>query len=141
MLAGVRAGALLLLLGLAGCDEDYNSAAQGVAHCFIEDETGSRCHQYTWRSPTARNELAATCVGVASQFDENQPCPDGAVGVCTLDAVATYVYPDYTALAGFDATCAEGGGTYEDVGCAAAGGAGPAVILLGLLGLARRRRR
>ncbi|MBX3157050.1 MAG: hypothetical protein KF773_13830 [Deltaproteobacteria bacterium] len=129
-------------VGAAACNknETYNSAAHGFAHCTIADDRGTRCHEYRWSSPTERNELAATCIGPTSSFDQNARCPGDAVGVCKLDEVATYVYADYAELDTFDTACAENGGTYEDVGCAAARGTGWAALAAVAL-LARRRRR
>jgi hypothetical protein len=133
----------VLLVILAGCWEKdpYNSAMKGNASCVVVDGKGTRCHEYTWYSPSDRTQLAATCTGPGSKFDFDARCPDGAVAICVTGGADTYVYGDYTDLETFDRDCTDSGGTVEEPsGCSAARGSAAPLIGLALLLLRRRSR-
>jgi uncharacterized protein (TIGR03382 family) len=134
---------ITLALALAGCpDKDpYNSAMQGNASCVIHDGKGTRCHEYTWYSPSDRTSLAAVCIGPESTFDDDARCPDGAVSICVTSGVSTHIYDDYTEIEKFDADCVDSGGTIEEAGCSAARSGAIALPLAALALLVRRRRR
>ena len=139
----MRPALITLALAAAGCfsQDPYSSAMEGTASCIVKDGKGTRCHEYTWSAPGDRTQLAATCTGLGSTFDDDGRCPDGAVAICVTGRASTHVYGDYTDLETFDHDCADSGGTVEEPGGCSATRASGAPLLLGLAWLLRRRRR